>query len=154
MTVIVLMQEGMETVRRGVEKARAERDEAMKVLLKAEAAVNESPFAGQTAEQALRDASEPPKVRPDLLPTALLSAALILLSGLAGYLLRQPLVLYAGLGAAIAVCWVLGRRARANARRAALLKRFGTSVQEEIAALADTYVKLLEARDTAQIESS
>lgn len=142
----------LETVRRGVEKARAERDEAMKVLLKAEAAVNESPFAGQTAEQALRDASEPPKVRPDLLPTALLSAALILLSGLAGYLLRQPLVLYAGLGAAIAVCWVLGRRARANARRAALLKRFGTSVQEEIAALADTYVKLLEARDTAQID--
>lgn len=142
----------LETVRRGVEKARAERDEAMKVLLKAEAAVNESPFAGQTAEQALRDASEPPKVRPDLLPTALLSAALILLSGLAGYLLRQPLVLYAGLGAAIAVCWVLGRRARANARRAALLKRFGTSGQEEIAALADTYIELCEARDAAQID--
>ena len=38
----------LETTRRAVEKARAERDEAMKALLRAEAAVSESPFAGQS----------------------------------------------------------------------------------------------------------
>ena len=42
----------LETTRKAVDKARAERDEAMKALLRAEAAVNESPFAGQTAEDA------------------------------------------------------------------------------------------------------
>ena len=45
----------LETTRKAVDKARSERDEAMKSLLRAEAAVNESPFAGQTAEQAQRE---------------------------------------------------------------------------------------------------
>ena len=40
----------LETTRKAVDKARAERDEAMKSLLRAEAAVNESPFSGQTGE--------------------------------------------------------------------------------------------------------
>ena len=35
----------LETVRKSVDKARGERDEAMKALLRAEAAVNENPFA-------------------------------------------------------------------------------------------------------------
>lgn len=42
----------LETTRRAVDKARSERDEAMKALLRAEAAVNESPFAGQSPESA------------------------------------------------------------------------------------------------------
>ena len=50
----------METTRRAVDKARSERDEAMKALLRAEAAVNESPFAGQSPEQAQREGSTPP----------------------------------------------------------------------------------------------
>ena len=51
----------LETTRKAVDKARAERDEAAKALLRAEAAVNESPFSGQTPEQAQRESSEPPK---------------------------------------------------------------------------------------------
>ena len=50
----------LETTRRAVDRARAERDEAMKALLRAEAAVNESPFAGQTVEEARREAAAPP----------------------------------------------------------------------------------------------
>ena len=42
----------LETTRKAVDKARAERDEAAKTLLRAEAAVNESPFTGLTPEQA------------------------------------------------------------------------------------------------------
>ena len=47
----------LETTRRAVDKARSERDEAMKALLRAEAAVNESPFAGQSPESARREAA-------------------------------------------------------------------------------------------------
>ena len=42
----------LETTRKSVNKARAERDEAVKALLRAEAAVNETPFTGLTPEQA------------------------------------------------------------------------------------------------------
>lgn len=46
----------LETVRKNVEKARTDRDEAMKALLRAEKNVNDSPFAGQTAESARKEA--------------------------------------------------------------------------------------------------
>ncbi len=44
----------LETVRRSLKKAREEQDEARKILLRAETAVNDSPFPGQTPEQAAR----------------------------------------------------------------------------------------------------
>nr|WP_325253644.1 AAA family ATPase [uncultured Oscillibacter sp.] len=44
----------LETVRRSLKKAREEQDEARKQALRAEAAVNDSPFAGHTPEQAAR----------------------------------------------------------------------------------------------------
>lgn len=44
----------LETVRRSTKKAREEQDEARHALLEAEAAVNDSPFPGQTPEQAAR----------------------------------------------------------------------------------------------------
>ena len=152
----------LDTTRRAVEKARAERDDALKALLRAEAAVNESPFAGQTAESARRDVSQPPaSVRWNIWPGVLsmllgfpLSFAVFygiavtthsqLLSAL---VLAVLLLLFAGL--AVLLC----RRAIRDARDAALRKRFGTSDLGEIAALADTYVKLLEARDAAQAEA-
>jgi uncharacterized protein YhaN len=42
------------TTRKNMEKARADRDQSMKALLRAEAAVHDSPFAGQTPEQVER----------------------------------------------------------------------------------------------------
>ena len=44
----------LETVRRSLKKAREEQDEARKQVLRAESAVNDSPFAGHTPEQAAR----------------------------------------------------------------------------------------------------
>ena len=48
----------LETTRRAVDRARAERDEAMKALLRAEAAVSESPFAGQSPESARKEVQQ------------------------------------------------------------------------------------------------
>lgn len=156
----------LETVRKAVEKARAERDEAAKALLRAEAAVHESPFAGQTAEQARRDAAEPPKaVRWNIWPSLLVNIAGFAAAAAVGYLLDQSLALYPWhLPAAIAVFLVLDfvsvlaagkmrRHAIRAAQDAALRKRFGTADRAEIAALADTYIKLLEARDAAQADA-
>ena len=74
----------LNTTRKAVEKARDERDEAMKALLRAEAAVNESPFTGLTPEQA-------EKAPLDLEPKPKFPLWAVLLSVLCG----------AGLGAAL-----------------------------------------------------
>ena len=50
----------LETVRRQLSKAREVRDEAMKAVLRAEQAVSESPFAGETPQQARQEAAQPP----------------------------------------------------------------------------------------------
>ena len=74
----------LETTRKATDKARSERDEAAKALLRAEAAVNESPFTGLTPEQA-------EKARLDLVPKPRFPLWAVLLSVLCG----------AGLGAAL-----------------------------------------------------
>lgn len=157
----------LETVRKAVTKARAERDDAAKALLRAEAAVNESPFAGQTAEQARRDAAGlPQNVHWNIWPSLLVNIVGFAAAAAAGYLLDQSLAAHPWhLPAAIAIFLVLDfvsvmaankmrRRAIQAAQNAALIKRFGTSDQAEIAALADTYIKLLETRDAARTEAN
>ena len=72
----------LQTVRRTVEKAREERDEALKALLRAEAALNTSPFAGQTPEQVQRELQTPPAGK------ASYAAAIIL--GIAGAAATPP----------------------------------------------------------------
>lgn len=157
----------LETVRKAVTKARAERDDAAKALLRAEAAVNESPFAGQTAEQARRDAAGlPQNVHWNIWPSLLVNIVGFAAAAAAGYLLDQSLAAHPWhLPAAIAIFLVLDfvsvmaankmrRRAIQAAQNAALIKRFGTSDQAEIAVLADTYIKLLETRDVARTEAN
>lgn len=153
----------LETVRKAVNKARAERDEAAKALLRAEAAVNESPFAGRTAEQARKEAAEPPQnIRWNFWP-----ALLTVLLGIPGSFIiflavlfrtknhvLSAVVLLALLFAFAGIACFLRKRAIQAAQCAALFKRFGTSDQAEIAALADTYIKLCEARDAAQADAS
>lgn len=51
----------LEAVRRQLSKAREVRDEAMKAVLRAEQAVSESPFAGETPQQAGRKPPSPPR---------------------------------------------------------------------------------------------
>ena len=148
----------LETVRKSVDKARAARDEAMKQLLRAEANLGESPFAGQTVEQVRRAVAAPPAGKPSYAAAAALAVCGILAAAALGWGLWSMGPLPA-LGAAAAVvlasiagAWALGRRARQKARDAALMKRYGTTDADAIAALADTYYKLWEAQEAAQAD--
>lgn len=144
----------LETVRKSVDRARSERDEALKAVLRAEAAAGESPFAGQSAESARREAAVPPKAKARLGGPCLISAALLLLSGVAGYFFHKPAIAYCGFGLTVLVCWRLCVRARSRARLSALSKRFGTSDAPEIAALAETYVRLLDELEAARTNAA
>lgn len=160
----------LETTRKAVDKARAERDEAMKSLLRAEAAVNESPFAGQTAEQAQREvqSTAPAKIPGPiaarelaiffLLAAAGAGAAFLILSQAA---LSAPLswllpgavfVTFAAVGGVLSRFY--RRHALRAARNAALLKRFGTTDMGTISSMVDVYVQALAARDNAQAQAN
>lgn len=156
----------LETTRKAVEKARAERDEALKALLRAEAAVSESPFAGQSLESARKEAAVPPapadwRRGPAVLTIVLGTLAAFFLFYEAALLLNSSpwqkpaalAVLLAGLG----VTWLLAGRLRRGAvkkaQEAALIKRFGTADPAGVQELADAYCKLCEAREAAQSEA-
>ena len=157
----------LETTRRAVDKARAERDEAMKAMLRAEAAVGESPFAGQSPEQAQREAAAPStpanwRRGPGILVITLGTIAAFALSyvtgaALSGSLWQKPAAIGVLL-AVLAATWFLAgrlrRKAIQDAQASALLKRFGTADPDAIRQLAETYVKLCEARDTAQANAN
>ncbi|WP_235229426.1 ATP-binding protein [Oscillibacter valericigenes] len=93
----------LETTRKAVDKARAERDEAAKALLRAEAAVNESPFTGLTPEQAEKSPLDlSPKPRLPLWALLLLTLCAAAL-GTVLYLTLKNLPLSIG-----AACGLLG----------------------------------------------
>ena len=160
----------LDTTRKAVEKARAERDEALKALLRAEAAVNESPFAGESAESARRSGQP---ASPSRIPGAIALRELAIfclftaIAAGAAYLLFSqgsslsaplsqilPWLVFAGVTAVGGVLSRLYRsRALSSLRDTALHKRFGTTNPNEISALADAYIQALNTRDTAQGEA-
>lgn len=146
----------LETVRKSLDKAREERDSAMKAVLRAEDAVAENLFAGQTIEQVSREMTNPPEGRPSYTGAAVLGVLGCAAAGAAGWFGRQLGLLPAlGLAAAIAVLticgvWGLVRSARRKARLTALIKRYGTADRAEIDHMADTYYALCRTRDEAQ----
>lgn len=156
----------LETVRKSVDKARADRDEAMKTLLRAEKSVNDSPFAGQTVEEARKEAAVPPKVSfnaaPALAVFFLMLAAAIGVTAftlsrysvyLSGWQTILPWSIFAVIIAAGAVISrQMQKRALKAAQNTALCKRFGTADADEIAALADAYTAAVEVRDAAQAD--
>lgn len=156
----------LETVRKSVAKARADKDEAMKALLYAEKAVSESPFAGQTAEEARQEATAPPKVSVNTAPalavfflmlTAAIGVTAFTLSRYSTYLSGlQKILPWSIFAVIIAAGAVISRqmqkRALKAAQNTALCKHFGTADADEIAALADTYAKAVETRDAAQAD--
>lgn len=146
----------LETVRKSVDKAMQEKDAAMKASLRAQAAVNEGPFMGQTPEAARKEAQTPPAVSVSKIPPVLIGALGMVLGGTAAWLLYPSgLLLAIGSGllllaAGILMAYRIYLSARDKARRAALVKRFGTSSQTEITALAENYQVLYRKQDEAQ----
>ncbi len=164
----------LQTVRRASEKARAQRDEAMKALLRAEADLGESPFAGQSPESAQKEVRQ--TALPDRLPGSIvfrvLSIFLLFLAGAAGLFallysktgvldLSSPLRWLISGGAAAVVAGagaflsrLYRRRALETLRTTALTKRFGTADTDEIQRMADSYCKLCQVRDAAQADAN
>ena len=162
----------LQTVRRSVEKARAERDEAMKALLKAEANLGESPFAGQTPDSARKEAQQaaPSDKVPGAVAVRELAIFFLFLAAAGGVFallyartstLDLPLIrmvpwLLPGAAAAVVAGagTYISRLYRTHTleamRHTALTKRFGTADPDAITAMADTYCKLYEAREAAQ----
>lgn len=156
----------LESVRKSAARARADKDEAMKGLLRAEQAVNNSPFAGQTPEEVRREVQTPPKVSFNAFPSlAVFFVMLAAAAGIAGFAMSHysiyltgwskaiPWMIFAVItAAAVLISHQMRIHAAAAARSAALQKRFGTADAAEITALADTYYNLVEARNAAQAE--
>lgn len=99
----------LETVRRSLKKAREEQDEARKQVLRAEAAVNDSPFAGHTPEQAARLPLDlDPKPRFPLWGLLLALAVGLGLWAVILFFARQTLPLSVGCGCgAGALCFLM-----------------------------------------------
>lgn len=147
----------LETVRKAVEKARTERDETMKAVLRAETAVGKSPFAGQTPEGARKSAG--PGI-PSIRRPAWWIPALLAIVGAAftAFLLRGRYPIY---GAAISgLCCavpgliaILRSTAADREKRAAYLAAYGVDTPEALAALADAYTQLCQTLDTVRAEA-
>ena len=158
----------LETVRKNVEKARTDRDEAMKALLRAEKAVSDSPFAGQTAEEARQEAAAPPKASVNAAPSlAVFLLMLVVAAGIAmfafsrygahltGWQQALPWAIFAVIAAAGGlISRQMRKHAVKAAQTAALMKRFSTTDTNEIAAFADTYATAVEVRDAARADLS
>lgn len=145
----------LETVRKSVDRAMAEKDAAMKAQVRAETAVSDSPFAGRSADEARRAAEGVPPVRrkawwlPVLL-AALCAGGVLLVRAVGGVL---PLWAAAPAGTAGLLAGLLaifGRERADRKGRLAYLAGYGASSEEELTALAERYGALCRARDEAQ----
>ena len=151
----------LETTRKAVDKARAERDEAMKALLRAEAAVNESPFAGQTAEEARKSAASVPDSAPwplsELLPSIFLGALALILSIISILGMNDAFAdaIFYGIPCAISALVIpIYKNHKWQKETSAFLKKHGVSSAAELRMQAAAYAKLCEARDTAQASAN
>lgn len=149
----------LETVRKSVDRAMTEKDAAMRASVKAETAVSDSLFAGKTAEEAKKEAAAVPPVRAPLTPVRVILAILVVLCfSLAVFALvwkgtiqsTVAGILFALGAGGCSLLLKLCLRGTAQARNAALIRRYGTADTSEIAALADAYAALCQNRDETQ----
>ena len=151
----------LETTRKAVDKARAERDEAMKSLLRAEAAVNESPFAGQTGEEARKSAASVPDSAPwplsELLPSIFLGALAFILSIISILGLSEDFAyaIFYGIPCAIGALVIpIYKKHKWQKETSAFLKKHGVSSAAELRQQAAAYAELCEARGAAQADAN
>ena len=151
----------LETMRKTVVKAQAQLEEAEQGLRQAEAAVQNSPFAGKTEEEARQEASAPPDGAkwnpvPVILTQVLgLLVAFTAFSAILKASDNYPLsfaVLAVLLLAALYLPRQLKKRAERQGQANLLFERFGCEDLAQIAALADTYAELLDSRNAAQAD--
>ena len=143
----------LETTRRNLEKARGEKDEVAKALLRAEAALNESPFVGQSPESARKAADTIPVIRPKLwwVPLLAFSAAL----GIAYFATQGDFrtgALAAGIAGLLGLLFMGLRESSDKKKRSAYLTSFGAASAEELNALLETYCNRYETREAVQVE--
>ena len=145
----------LETVRKSVDKARSERDEAIKALLHAEAALQNSPFAGQTPEAARRSAAAVPVIRPSLwwLPPILAAAAAAIVYFTAGAPSVWMSVAAGAAGLAVGFAAMFTRSSSDRKKHRAYLAAFQADSPEYLNQLLDTYLNMCDTRDTAQAEA-
>ena len=156
----------LNTTRKSVDKAREQRDEAARALYRAEEAVGKSPFAGLTAEQARREPAIPSSAAGRWKELAVFFTFLAFGCAAAFYLMPRtqrlggawqvlPWALLFGLAAVgLGVARLVRSHEEKALRSASLQKRFGTTDAQAIAAMAEDYEKLLEAREAAQADAA
>ena len=142
----------LETTRKNMEKARGEKDEAAKALLRAEAKLNESPFVGQSPDSA-RKAAAVPVIRPKLwwIPLLALPTAL----GIAYFATQGDFriaALAAGIAGLAGLLFMGLRESSDKKKRAAYLNSFGAATPEDLNALLEEYLSLYGAHEAAQAE--
>ena len=143
----------LETTRKNTEKARGEKDEAAKALLRAEATLNESPFVGQSPDSARKAVAAVPEIRPKLwwVPILAFVAAL----GITYFATQgnfAAAALACSVAALISFLWIALRETSDKKKRSAYLNGFGVSSAEELNACLDTYINMYETCETAQAE--
>ena len=143
----------LETTRRNLEKARGEKDEAAKALLRAEAALNESPFVGQSPDSARKAVAAVPEIRPKLwwVPILTFVAAL----GITYFATQgnfAAAALACSIAALVSFLWIALRETSDKKKQSAYLTGFGVSSAEELNAQLDAYVNIYEAYEAAQAE--
>ena len=143
----------LETTRKHLEKARGEKDEAAKNLLRSESKLNESPFVGQSPDSARKAASSVPAIRPKLwwIPLLATPAAAAIT-----YFAAQGNVLFTGIAAGAALLVSLAilflRESADKKKRAAYLSGFGVQTPEELNTALETYLQLHRQYEAAQAE--
>ena len=147
----------LETTRKAVEKARSERDAAAKTLFRAEAAVHENPFAGQTAEEAWKSATSVSDSKPwplsELLPSIFLGLIALYLV-IAGFTNGEAAdsIFYGIPCVFVSLVLPFCKNRKWKKETAAFLKKHSASSAAELRELATAYETLLKTRDEAQAE--
>ena len=144
----------LETVRKSVDKARGERDEAIKVLLHAESALQDSPFAGQSPEAARRSAAAVPVIRSTLWWLPILLGAVAAGAAYLAVGLLFPWLFIAGtVGLAVGLAIMAARTSSDQKKRRAYLAAFQADSPEHLNQQLDVYLNMCADRDAAQAEA-
>lgn len=149
----------LETTRKGVERARDQRDDALKARLRAETAANEHPFAPLSAEEARRQADAPPASmsRPiRILPLIYVAYGLVFfwLNRSFFHLPYWAQVLAGVIPAAAVLCLYRAAAQKCRRENAARLKRWGAASFDALPGLADAYCALLDAQTAAEADAA